>query len=217
MGGAPFGFFGIPQHLAKQYQIKGIVNMCDEYKGPTRQYERLGMTELRLQTVDHFVPSLEHLEAAVDFIRQHEARGERVYVHCRAGHGRSAAAVLAWMVSKDPVVDVQELNRQLRQKRYVRKSLWKQTTLQDFHRSLLTKKRRRQTKTETKTKSESESTSSGSRSNDESRRVGWEDSDDDDDDLDGSMEAAEANMRQTLYGESDSDEEDGVVVGDDEL
>ena len=175
------------------------------------------MTELRLQTVDHFVPSLEHLEAAVDFIRQHEARGERVYVHCRAGHGRSAAAVLAWMVSKDPVVDVQELNRQLRQKRYVRKSLWKQTTLQDFHRSLLTKKRRRQTKTETKTKSEPESTSSGSRSNDESRRVGWEDSDDDDDDLDGSMEAAEANMRQTLYGESDSDEEDDVVVGDDEL
>ena len=39
--------------------------------------------------------------------------GKRVYVHCRAGHGRSAAAVFAWLLYKDPTVDRKALNLEL--------------------------------------------------------------------------------------------------------
>lgn len=33
--------------------------MCKEYRGPTKSYERLGMKELWLPTVDHFEPTVQ--------------------------------------------------------------------------------------------------------------------------------------------------------------
>jgi hypothetical protein len=36
--------------------------MCDEYGGPIRKYQQLGMRQLRLRTVDHFEPSVNDLK-----------------------------------------------------------------------------------------------------------------------------------------------------------
>ena len=44
--------------------MRGVINLCDEYRGPKSEYEKLGMEELRLKTVDHFVPSLEDLKVS---------------------------------------------------------------------------------------------------------------------------------------------------------
>ena len=103
--------------------------MCDEYRGPVSSYERLGIEHLHLPTVDHFEPSVEDLKRAVSFIQKHESRGGRVYVHCRAGHGRSAAAVYAWLLYKEPLADPVELNEKLCSMRDVRKTLWKQPNI----------------------------------------------------------------------------------------
>lgn len=72
-------------------------------------------------------------QTAVSFIREHQARGEKVYVHCRAGHGRSAAAVFAWLLYEDPIVDIVKLNAKLCGLRNVRAGLWKQPNIQEFH------------------------------------------------------------------------------------
>lgn len=56
-----------------------------------------------------------------------------MYVHCRAGHGRSAAAVFAWLLYKDPNVDPEILNNEFCQIRDVRKSLWRQPNIKEFH------------------------------------------------------------------------------------
>jgi atypical dual specificity phosphatase len=95
------------------------------------------MKELYLPTVDHFEPTVEDLESAVQFIKTRQAVGERVYVHCRAGHGRSAAVVLAWLMTKDPNVDVKTLNEELCQIRNVRSTLWKQQNIKEFHSRLV--------------------------------------------------------------------------------
>ena len=129
IGGAPFGWCGYPEKLSKQFNVKGVVNMCDEYRGPVSSYERLGIENLHLPTVDHFEPSVEDLKRAVSFIQKHESRGGRVYVHCRAGHGRSAAAVYAWLLYKEPLADPVELNEKLCSMRDVRKTLWKQPNI----------------------------------------------------------------------------------------
>jgi len=118
-------------------KVRGIVNLCQEYEGPVRTYKRLGMRYLRLPTVDHFETSVEDLELAVRFIKKHKAEGKRVYVHCRAGHGRSAAAVFAWMLSKDPRADRRELNEYLCTLRDIRRTLWKQNNICKFHARLL--------------------------------------------------------------------------------
>ncbi len=57
-------------------------------------------------------------------------------MHCRAGHGRSAAAVMAWLLHKDPTADPRQLNRELCQLRNVRPTLWNQTNLIQFHTKL---------------------------------------------------------------------------------
>lgn len=140
MGGAPFHILlGMPQHLYDK-GVRGVVNMCEEYQGPLKKYKSLGMTELRLPTVDHCVPTVEALSEAVQFCQDHAKRGERVYIHCRAGHGRSAAAVLAWMISTsnipdndDELLHLKSLNEELCEKRMVRRTLWQKTNVKEFY------------------------------------------------------------------------------------
>jgi len=133
LGGAPFGFLNKPEELRKKYDCTGVINMCEEYLGPVEKYKTLGMRQLWLPTVDHFEPSFEDLREAVEFLQKYEDKQERVYVHCRAGHGRSAAVVFAWLLHKNPSADPFILNQQLCRKRNVRKTLWKQPNLQKFH------------------------------------------------------------------------------------
>jgi len=82
--------------------------------------------------VDHFEPSVDDLKKAVSFIQKHESQGGRVYIHCRAGHGRSAAAVFAWLLYKEPLADPVDLNEKLVAMRDVRKTLWKQPNINTF-------------------------------------------------------------------------------------
>lgn len=133
MGGAPFGFLGYPERLQENYNVKGVINLCEEYRGPVKQWRKLGAEELYLPTTDHFEPSREDLLSALSFIKRHQAMGNRVYVHCRAGHGRSGAVVFAWLMMQDPDADLEQLNAELCKVRNVRKSLWKQPNIQALH------------------------------------------------------------------------------------
>jgi atypical dual specificity phosphatase len=150
LGGAPFGFLHIPERLYNKYRVRGVINLCEEYRGPMSQYLRLGMRQLHLPTTDHFEPTVDDLESAIDFIAQYQKHGDRVYVHCRAGHGRSAAVVFAWLLqqqqaqlteSKDHgVVDLEALNQKMSRLRNVRKGLWRQPNIILFHKKMLKKR-----------------------------------------------------------------------------
>jgi atypical dual specificity phosphatase len=139
MGGAPIGWLGIPKKLQKQYGVRSVINLCEEYKGPAKQYKRLGIRELRLPTTDHFEPSVEDMKTAVEFIKQHHDNKEemgKVYVHCRAGHGRAAAIVYGWLMSKEDdvdTIDMERLNAHLCKLRDVRKKLYLQPNINQFH------------------------------------------------------------------------------------
>jgi hypothetical protein len=61
IGGAPFDFARIPEKLYNEHNVRGVINMCEEYKGPLRKYKELGIEELYLPTTDHFEPELEDL------------------------------------------------------------------------------------------------------------------------------------------------------------
>lgn len=74
--------------LAKR-NVSGVINMCDEYAGPVRTYREMGIVQLQLPTVDHTEPEVSDILQAIRFIEQHKANGSRVYLHCRAGRGRS--------------------------------------------------------------------------------------------------------------------------------
>ena len=143
LGGAPFAFLDYPRKLKEEYGVGGVINMCQEWRGPTRQYKNLGIEELYLPTTDHFEPSQEDLISALSFIKRHEAQGKSVYVHCRAGHGRSGAVAYAWLLLKGYPKSIEKpeaLNEYLCMLRNVRKKLWKQPNLKALRDRLIRSK-----------------------------------------------------------------------------
>jgi atypical dual specificity phosphatase len=74
--------------------VRGVVNTCRESAGPLLAYQAAGIRQLHIPTIDFHPPVFDDILRAIEFIDDHVARGERVYVHCKAGRGRSATVVL---------------------------------------------------------------------------------------------------------------------------
>lgn len=96
-------FLGHPKKLW-DLGVRGAVNMCSEYAGPIEAYGAVGIKQLRLPSVDHYEASVEYMHDAVKFIETYKKRGEKVYVHCKAGHGRAASIALCWMIHEHPTM-----------------------------------------------------------------------------------------------------------------
>lgn len=131
LGCAPFAALG---HVKSMYDIgvRGVVNLCDEYHGPQDAYDSFGIKQLYLPTVDHFESSLSQIQEGVKFINHYKSLGQRVYVHCKAGHGRGATVALAWLMSQSPEVDAKDMNTILCGKRRARKTIYKQKIFVKF-------------------------------------------------------------------------------------
>ena len=80
--------------------IGAVVNTCNEYRGPLASYQAAGIEQLYLPTTDFTPPRLEDIQKAVAFMQAQVARGHKVYVHCKAGRGRSATLVLCYLIAK---------------------------------------------------------------------------------------------------------------------
>ena len=81
--------------------ITRVINMCAEYRGPRKTYERYGIEQLYLPTVDCTTPSRKSIEKAVEFMKAAGAKNEKVFVHCKAGMGRSATVVYCHLIAND--------------------------------------------------------------------------------------------------------------------
>ena len=117
--------------------VTAVVNTCEEYRGPVQQYEECQIEQLWIPTIDFTPPSLEDVCKGVRFIEQQSAGGGKVYVHCKAGRGRSATVALCWlMVAHDMTVD--EAQQRLRERRpHVLRGLPQRTVVQQFEKLLL--------------------------------------------------------------------------------
>ena len=75
----------------------------------------------------------DHEKKAVEFVQKFKKQGKKVYVHCRAGHGRSAAITYAWIISQsNEPINLEELNIDLCKLRNVRSTLYKQPNINEF-------------------------------------------------------------------------------------
>ena len=78
--------------------VRGVVNTCEEYAGPQTEYAQHDIEQLRIPTTDFTHPKLADVEQAVEFVQQHVANGDTVYIHCKAGRARSATVALCWLM-----------------------------------------------------------------------------------------------------------------------
>ena len=115
--------------------VSAIVNLCDEFMGPTDAYRKDGVSLLWLRTVDHLEPTVPAMRTAVAFIEHHRKRGAGVYIHCKSGRGRSAAIAMAWLLQVKRMTPLQA-NQHLLAVRKVRAKLFLQKNVIQFYEEL---------------------------------------------------------------------------------
>ena len=116
--------------------VTGVINMCIEYPGPKTTYEKIGMEQLWLPTVDFTPPTLVNIQRAMDFIEKHQTDGGKVYVHCKAGRGRSATVVLCWLMYRRGLTPEQAAAWLTQQRPHINQDLADRVVVQDFYRTL---------------------------------------------------------------------------------
>lgn len=76
--------------------VRSVLSLCAEYRDDTCAEVLMH----RIPCHDDLAVGAVELDAAVRWIDDRVARGEKVYVHCAAGRGRSVSVVLAWLVKR---------------------------------------------------------------------------------------------------------------------
>ncbi|KAN0033484.1 hypothetical protein ACTA71_007171 [Dictyostelium dimigraforme] len=119
--------------LFYKYKINSIVNLCDEYQGPTQHYNQYGMQQLYVPVVDHYEPDVEIIEKSIQFIVKQIELGNRVYIHCKAGRGRSGAIAICWIAYSRRVTLEVAQKILLEKRKIVRKQLYKQKNVNQYY------------------------------------------------------------------------------------
>lgn len=120
----------------KELGVTGVVNMCEEYPGPTRAYERLGIEQLWLPTVDFNHPTGEFVQQGADFLEKHARNGGKTYVHCKAGRARSATVALWWLVKYRGRTLEQAQQELLQARPHTNPNIFKRPVIVQLHRTL---------------------------------------------------------------------------------
>ncbi|MEC9091351.1 MAG: dual specificity protein phosphatase family protein [Planctomycetota bacterium] len=123
-----------------QLGVTGVVNTCDEYKGPKSTYAKLKIEQLYIPTIDFTHPRIEDVEAAVEFITSHVNQGGRVYVHCKAGRARSATVAICWLIGFRKMDPAEAQNHLVRIRHQVNRRLLSRPVVQEFIKRDLAKK-----------------------------------------------------------------------------
>eukprot|EP00823_Brevimastigomonas_motovehiculus_P009373 TRINITY_DN9036_c0_g1_i1.p1 TRINITY_DN9036_c0_g1~~TRINITY_DN9036_c0_g1_i1.p1 ORF type:complete len:336 (+),score=41.93 TRINITY_DN9036_c0_g1_i1:21-1028(+) len=102
LGAMPFSW---DVSTLSQAGVKGVINMCFEYNGPIKQYTKYGIEQLHLPTFDINAPSRLSIEKALQFIREHLKQDHSVFIHCKAGMGRSATIAFCHLVCNEGMTE----------------------------------------------------------------------------------------------------------------
>jgi protein-tyrosine phosphatase len=97
------------EHWELPARISVVLDMTAEFVEPMEV--RTGRKYVCVPTLDASVPSVSVLADAIEDIMRHPGN---VYVHCAAGHGRSAMAMAVLMVAKGEASDVDDAVAKMR-------------------------------------------------------------------------------------------------------
>jgi atypical dual specificity phosphatase len=132
------GAFPFPSDVSRlaELGVRAVVNMCREHPGPVKAYRKFGIEQFRIPTIDFTPPSLEDIQRGVRFIADEVSRGKTVYVHCKAGRGRSAALVFCWLVQNRKMKpgEAQKFLQGIRPQ--IHRNLMEKRSVRDFWESL---------------------------------------------------------------------------------
>lgn len=101
---------------AAEARRKGVAAVLDLTAECSEESSLRQLHYLNLPVLDLTPPSLDQLRQAVEFITRHESNGV-VFVHCKIGYSRSAAAIGSYLLASGLAATVDEAAAQLRRAR----------------------------------------------------------------------------------------------------
>lgn len=120
----------------KSTGVGATVNMCEEFRGHVEELRRLRVDQLHLPTLDYFCPTEDDIVRGLHFIDAQIAAGRKVYLHCKAGRGRSATVALCYLMRRQGL-SVEEAYARLRAARpQVSRNLRRRQPIQNVERML---------------------------------------------------------------------------------
>lgn len=116
----------------KKMGVRAVLNVCEEYSGPEEAYVAADIQQVRLPTIDYTSPSLSTVCQGVCYIERCVSSGHLIYVHCKAGRGRSATIVLCWLIKAKKITQNEAMNFLLERRPHVNKRLDKRAVVGEF-------------------------------------------------------------------------------------
>ena len=116
--------------------VRGVVNTCEEYSGPINEYQQFGIEQFHMPTIDFTHPANDDVATAIAFIEKHAAAGDKVYVHCKAGRGRSATVAICWLMKSQNISAAEAQQKLIDARPHVNHHLPDRPVVQRFEQSL---------------------------------------------------------------------------------
>lgn len=116
----------------KDLDVKCIINLCAEHRGPVHLYRKFDIDYYQLPVIDFICPGLEIIKKSVSIIEQYTKKDDKVYIHCKAGRGRSATIVFCWLVSKKHYDAQQAMNLLISKRHQVNRKLYKREVVKNY-------------------------------------------------------------------------------------
>ncbi|KAI9026531.1 protein-tyrosine phosphatase-like protein [Phycomyces nitens] len=87
------------KHLHARENLCTVINMCAEFPGYLSLYNELSIQQVRLPTTDFSIPPVNVITKGVNSIIEAIDNTEgAIYLHCKAGRGRSAVIALCYLL-----------------------------------------------------------------------------------------------------------------------
>lgn len=91
------------KELAEKHNVRAVISVNEAYElnfftNSKEEWARSGITQFWFPTVDFRPPSLPYIWSGLGVIDAYKARRESVYVHCKAGKGRSTIVVACYLM-----------------------------------------------------------------------------------------------------------------------
>lgn len=131
LGARPFSRDVAP---LRKLGVTGVVNTCEEYAGPIIEYEKHGIDQLRVPTIDFTEMKLDDIEKGVEFVQRHLDEGGHVYIHCKAGRARSATIAVCWLVAAQDITPEEAQAKVLLARPHANPHIYQRKNVQEFYR-----------------------------------------------------------------------------------
>jgi atypical dual specificity phosphatase len=112
--------------------VRAVVNTCEEYGGPLQEYDQHGIEQFHMPTIDFTHPAYDDVVKAVEFIEANVRDEKTVYIHCKAGRGRSATVAICWLMKHFGISASDAQKRLLDQRPHVNARLTERPVVKRF-------------------------------------------------------------------------------------